>query len=97
MTSVFGRPTHAPMITFLYSERCPRCGPALRAVWRWCDAVGVRLFVRRPTVSELSVRGFAFPATLVPAGAFNNPQAAFLIGDRPVEALEQLHRARVLR
>ena len=97
MSPVSARPTQVPTIVFLFSERCPRCAPTLRAVWAWCDEAGVRLRVRKPNTAELAMRGFGFPAVRVPAGAFNNPQEAFLIGDRPTEALTRLRMARILR
>lgn len=79
-------------LTFLYSDRCPRCGPALRDVAAWCLRENVRLLVRKPTPAELAVPGFGFPAVAAPGGLFGLPQTVLLVGDRPVVALTELLR-----
>lgn len=75
-----------PTAVFLYSETCPRCVPTLLAAAALFDEYGEPLIVRKPTLDELSMPGFAFPALWLPKQPTPGSRDVILIGDNLVGA-----------
>ncbi len=76
--------------TFLYSEKCSRCAPALLAVTRIFADRGLPLHVRKPTISELAMPGFAFPALWLPKDLTGKRDDLVLVGDKLAETAAAL-------
>jgi hypothetical protein len=71
---------------FLYSETCPRCLPTLLSIAALFDEYGESLLARKPTLDEISMPGFAFPALWLPKQPVPGSRDVILIGDNMVEA-----------
>ena len=80
--------TSAPpgaVATALYSDECPRCAPTVLALLRLFAQFEQPLYVRKPTLSELSIPGFSFPALWIPRNLLKNKDDLLLIGDKLTE------------
>lgn len=83
MSTVSGVSTQErPMLgpVFFYADDCRLCAPTLAAVAPIFSDIDIQLFIRKPTSSELSIPGFAFPALYLPVNSLKNKQAVLLVG-----------------
>lgn len=79
---------HVP--TFLYSDTCPLCEPTLIAVLPIFERLKQRLIIRKPTLAEMSVPGFSYPALVLPRGFHGIPHHAVLIGTGIAQAIRDV-------
>ncbi len=84
------KPGHAAVL--LYSETCPRCVPTILAVTEIFAEAGLPLHLRKPTISELAMPGFAFPALWLPKDLTGKRDDLVLVGDKLADTARLLVR-----
>jgi len=75
-----------PAVLF-YSESCPRCVGVISAVAIACDQKKIPLHVRKPTLNESMMPGFAYPALWLPQSLTRSGKDVILVGDKLLAAL----------
>lgn len=75
---------------FFYADTCPRCPAVLDEALIFFSEREVTLRVRKPTIQEMRVSGFGYPALFIPRGVFGLQKPHMLVGEYLMEGLAGL-------